>query len=62
MPSLEYIPYCQGLRLTDDFRIVNNSLQHVEARNVSVTNEAPQRRATRSARVPSVTADDMNPN
>jgi hypothetical protein len=62
MPSLEYIPYCQGLRLTDEFRIVNNSLQHVEARNVAVTNEAPQRRATRSARVPSVTSDDMNPN
>jgi hypothetical protein len=61
MPSLEYIPYCQGLRLTDDFRIINNSIQHVEARNVAVPTDAPPRRATRSARVTSVTADDMNP-
>lgn len=57
MPSLEYIPYCQGLRLTDDFRIVNNALLHVEARNVSLPSDAPQRRS----RAVSVTSDDMNP-
>ena len=46
MPALEYIPYCQGLRLRDEFTIVNNAFHYEERRNTVVpTGSAPARRA-----------------
>jgi hypothetical protein len=46
MPALEYIPYCQGLRLRDEFTIVNNAFHYEERRNtVMPTGSAPARRA-----------------
>ena len=63
MPSLEYIPYCQGLRLRDDFRIVGNTLIFEENRNtVAPTTMMPARRPSR--RVDSggpTTSAELNP-
>jgi len=62
MPSLEYIPYCQGLRLRDDFRIVNNTLIYEERRNIVMPTMAmPARRSSRGASGGPATAADMNP-
>jgi hypothetical protein len=60
MPSLEYIPYCQGLKLTDDFRVRGGSLEHVEARNVEVARPVPRAR-NRGSAIQQATAQDLNP-
>lgn len=65
MPALEYIPYCQGLRLRDEFTIVNNTLHYEERRSViAPTGAAPLRRGS-SRRVGTtggeVTSADLNP-
>jgi hypothetical protein len=61
MPSLEFMPYCQGLRLTDDFRVVNNSIQHVESRDVVAATEGPQRRVRQARPTSPTSVADMNP-
>jgi hypothetical protein len=60
MPSLEYIPYCQGLKLTDDFRVRSGSIEHVEARNVEVNRPVPRTRSRGSA-IQQATVQDLNP-
>jgi hypothetical protein len=65
MPSLEYLPYCQGLRLSDDFRIVNNNLIYEENRTVMSAVSAssgPSRRGSSSrASANGVTSNALNP-
>lgn len=64
MPALEYIPYCQGLRLRDEYTIVNNVIHYEERRNtVMPAGAAPLRRGAsrRAAPASGITSSDLNP-
>jgi hypothetical protein len=61
---LEYLPYCQGLRLSDDFRIVNNNLIYEENRTVASAisaASAPARRGAARSSANGVTTNALNP-
>ena len=63
MPELEFLPYCQGLKLHDDYRIVNNTIHYEQQRQVIMPNAAaPLRRGSRrNGTTGNVTSADMNP-
>lgn len=65
MPALEYIPYCQGLRLTREFTVVGNTLRYEERRNtVMPVSPGPVRRPSSSRRLSTsggMTSSDLNP-